>query len=134
MVDRRTPSLIRTLRYYLLTTKKLVKSNGLPWVVKYLKACTVLLMQSTGGHKIKDPRKLGLAVSRTGNGLPRIIPSIWRERIRRGDKKAIRVWLTLFSVYRIISIPGKIKLSTITDPGVCLDKSLSLIKSLVKIF
>jgi hypothetical protein len=50
------------------------------------------------------------------NGLPSIIGTRDRRSIRSGNAKVIRMYMTLFSMYRIISIPGKIKLNTITDP------------------
>lgn len=134
VVGRRTPSLVRTLRYLLLEIRKLVKKNGLVWTVKYLKACSVLLMQAVGGMKIPSTRPLGVAVSRTKNGLPRIIPSVWRARIRSGDVIAIRVILTVFSVYRIIVIPGICKLSSITDCGVDLSGIRRILSRLVIAF
>jgi hypothetical protein len=44
-----------------------------------------------------------------------MIPSLHRKRIRNGERLVIRLWLSLFSLYRILDIPGKIKLNTITD-------------------
>lgn len=101
---------------------KLHKSGGLPYIVKYLKACSVLLQQSVGGYKTPS-QALGAAVATTRGGLPRIIPREFRDRIRARDTKVIRMWLTLFNIYRIIEIPGVLKLSTITDPGVEFDIS-----------
>jgi len=41
----------------------------------------------------------------------------FRQRIRKGDQMAIRLWLSLFSVYRVIDIRGRLNLSTITAPS-----------------
>jgi len=59
-------------------------------------------------------------------GLPRIIPGRLRSRMRSGDPVAIRSGLTVLSVYRVITIPGQLKLSTITDPFKGLNRTLPL--------
>jgi hypothetical protein len=56
-----------------------------------------------------------LPVSITG-GLPRIIPGSLRLSLRSKDRMTMRAVLSVCSVYRIIKIPGKTKLETITDP------------------
>lgn len=94
-----------------------MNKSGRPGLVLYLKACNVLLMQSTGGMILKGTRDLGVAVSRTSDGIPRIIPRVMRNMIRQGDRNALRIWLSLFSLYRVIDYPGSLKLSTITEPG-----------------
>lgn len=96
---------------------KLWRKGGLKYVVIYLKACSVLLQQSVGGQRLLATQALGCAVSRTRSGLPRIIPSAHRQRILLREREVLRMWLSLFSLYRVIEIPGKLKLSTITDPG-----------------
>jgi len=49
------------------------------------------------------------------NGLPRIVPGVLRSNIRGGHHTTQRVVLTLFSLYRIIKVPGKLKLETIVS-------------------
>lgn len=49
-------------------------------------------------------------------GIPSIIPGTLSSKIRSRDLDVIRGVLSLLSVFRVISIPGKLKLSTITDP------------------
>lgn len=93
----------------------LQRSGGWVYVVHYLKACCVLLQQSSGGQRISATQDLGCAVARTqGSGIPRIIPAVMRKSIRLGEPWTIRVWLTFFQLYRVIEIPGKLKLSSIT--------------------
>ena len=93
----------------------LQRSGGWVYVVLYLKACTVLLQQSAGGQRTPSTQLLGCAVARTqGSGIPRIIPAVMRKSIRAGDPWTIRVWLTFFQLYRVIEIPGKLKLQSIT--------------------
>jgi hypothetical protein len=90
--------------------------QGLPGLVKYLKVHSVVLQQIIAGHKLEDLTPLGPRVARNSSGLPRFIPAVMRRRIKSGDPLAIRFYLTIFSIYRDLEIPGKIKLSTITDP------------------
>lgn len=123
LANRRSPSLVRTLRFFLLHFGTIASNNGIPFLVKYLKALNVITMQSVGGMKVPSTRPFGVAIARTKTGLPRIIPSVWRDRMRRGDVIAIRIILTIFSIYRIIEIPGKANLKTITNPGPSLDFS-----------
>jgi hypothetical protein len=122
--DERKPSWTRSSVCFARQYWRLRTTMGPKGTVKYLKACYVLTMQAVGGMKIKDPRSLGIAVSRSSDGLPRIIPRLQREMIRSGDPKAIRIWLSWFSIYRIIQFDSTASLSTITDPGKVLTDSV----------
>lgn len=113
---KRNLSLVKVLITYLANVNRLWKRSGMRFVVIYLKACHTILQQSIGGQRLSDTGPFGARVSRTrAGGLPRMIPSLHRQRIRNGELLVIRLWLSLFSLYRILDIPGKIKLSTITD-------------------
>jgi len=68
-------------------------------------------------------QSFGSAVSRTKGGLPRIIPRVHREFIRKGSSFHIKLWLTLFSLYRVLDVVGKLSLATITTPGITLSNS-----------
>lgn len=57
-----------------------------------------------------------LPYSRMSGGLPRLIPAPLRAKIRSGDVKEIRFWTGLFNIYRVLQVPGTIKVNTITDP------------------
>jgi hypothetical protein len=72
------------------TFYKLYRAQGKPGLVKSLKASQVCLMQSIGSNPLKDMTPLGCRISRTQGGLPRIIPSLDREKIRKGDSFTIR--------------------------------------------
>jgi hypothetical protein len=109
-------SMLRLLKQHLKVLNKIATKSGLPGLVVYLKACSTLLMQSASGHKIDDTGKLKVRVSRTNRGLPRIIPKEHRLLIYNDHYLYIRLYLTIWSVYRDILIPGKLKLNTITDP------------------
>jgi len=76
-----------------------------------------LLQQAVGGQRIPSTRPLNAAVSRTKSGLPRVIPALMRARIMNREARVIRLWLSLFNLYRIVEFPGKLKLQTITDPS-----------------
>jgi len=111
-----------TSRWYTATMEfgryvvRLQRSSGWVYVVKYLKACSVLLQQAAGGQRIDSAQALGTAVRRTkGSGIPRVIPAVMRKSIRSGDPWTIRIWLSFFQLYRVIEIPGKLKLQSITD-------------------
>lgn len=111
-----------TSRWYIATMQfgryvvRLQRKGGWTFVVKYLKACSVLLQQSASGQRIDSAQALGAAIARTqGSGIPRIIPAVMRKSIRSGDTWTIRVWLSYFQLYRVIEIPGKLKLQSITE-------------------
>lgn len=57
-----------------------------------------------------------LRVSVTGSGLPRILPTYMRRGIASRELWVIKWVLTICNLYRVFPYPGKVKLSTITDP------------------
>lgn len=65
---------------------------------------------------IEDLAPLGPRISRTKSGLPRLILAHHRSEIRKGNTLVMKYYLTLFSIYRDIVIPSKIKLETVTAP------------------
>lgn len=112
-----TKSYVKVVRQFIVRVSLLVKNQGVRGACLYLKAASVLFQQSIGGSILHDAGRLGPRVGRRGTGLPSIIPDQMRKRIRGGDKVAIRVWFTLLSIYRVLEFPGRVKLSTITEPG-----------------
>jgi len=110
-------SWIRCYKAYAVFCYKLYREGGSRYLTIYLKASSVLLQQAVGGQNDTNPRLLGAAVSRTSSGLPRVIPALMRKRIMNRETRVIKLWLSLFNLYRIIECPHKLKLSTITDPG-----------------
>jgi hypothetical protein len=112
------PSWTRATFVFTKAAFTLLARSGRPGLVLYLKACNVLLMQAAGGMRIRDTRPLKAAVSRSADGLPRIIPRVHRGLIRRGDQKTIRIWMSLFALYRVLEYPSSASLRSITDPGV----------------
>lgn len=112
----------------------LEKDQGLPGVVKYLKVCSIALQQSISGHVVKDLSDVGPRISRTNTGIPRIIPAGARKRIRSGCVLTIQIYLSFFSMYREIVIPGKLKLKTITKKGSYSLQHIKWFKTYVPLF
>lgn len=87
----------------------------------YTKECVRVLQAFVSGHPIYSTNEfiVGLA-----GGLPTILPGKLRSLIREGDAKTIRGVLSLLQVYRVLKVPGKLKLGTITDPFKGLEPTL----------
>lgn len=96
---------------------RIARKNGVRGLVMYTKSAYILTMQSLGGSRIHNVRALGPAVGRSRSGLPSLIPSQHRTRMMHGDIVLIRIWLSWFSIYRVLEFPSELKLKTITDPG-----------------
>jgi hypothetical protein len=56
---------------------------------------------------------IDIAVGLNG-GIPSIIPGDLRLLIKRRDPVVVRFILTVFSLYRVVKIPGTLKLNSIT--------------------
>jgi hypothetical protein len=120
----------KTCLRFLKQLNQLHKHNGLPGVVKYLKVATVCTQQVVSGYTIPDLNPLGMRISRSKTGLPRIIPADHRKKIMSGDKMVLRFWLTVFSLYRDLHFIGELKLKTITAPSTASSRAHEVGKSL----
>nr|QDH86591.1 MAG: RNA-dependent RNA polymerase [Mitovirus sp.] len=114
---RNNIGVVKVILTYLAFLHRLQKRNGLTYMVKFMKSAQVLMMQSLGGQRLYNLNPLGPRLARTKGGLPRVIPALHRVRIRCGDRWTVRLWQSLFGLYRVIEIPGTLKLKTITDPS-----------------
>jgi hypothetical protein len=96
---------------------KYASAHGSKSTVKWLKGSAVAIQKELGQDRLVSLLALGTALpfSRTTGGLPRLIPARCRALIRKGDVREIRFWLSLFNLYRILKVPGELKLSTITS-------------------
>lgn len=95
---------------------KLRKTNGLLFVAQYLKACHIYTMKFVSSKKSPvTSTTYGIHVSLTKSGIPRIFPKYFRDALRRGDPRYIRIILTICNLYRVLPFRGKVKLNTITD-------------------
>lgn len=104
---------------FLQYLRAMSKKHGSTYVVKYLKASQLAISRSVAGKpmtSLSEVEPEAIFPRLSANGLPKFIGSRDRRRIGGGHKETIRFWLTLFSVYRIFNIPGKLKIATITDP------------------
>lgn len=104
----------------------LTKSQGQRGLAMYLKAANLILIRSVSGKKLLNSRDGGMAVAVSHGGLPRLIPASHRARIKGGDLSVIRLWLGLFTLYRVLVFRGKLKIDTIIKPGVEIPESLML--------
>ena len=116
---RPTRSKVIQLATFAKWVANMVRKQGVPGLVQYLKTAHTLLMQGVPGSELKVQSRAisSIAVAVSGDGLPRVIPAFARGFIRRGDVDTIRFWLTLLGMYRILLIKPKYKLASITDPG-----------------
>lgn len=79
----------------------------------YLKECVRIFQHYLSGNLVSCSQDIPVRII---GGLPSIIPGHFRSLIRDGNTNMIRFTYTILSLYRIIKIPGKLKLNTITDP------------------
>lgn len=119
-------SLISSTKNLSIRLSKIQKKQGVKGLALFLKSSSVSLQQSVSGYIIKDLSEVGPRVSRTCSGLPRIIPARHRIIIHNrapGYLILIRFYLSIFYLYRVLEFQGKVKLETITKPGVEFDMS-----------
>lgn len=95
----------------------LARKNGIPFLVKRMKAEQMLLMQYCAGNRGTKPLD-GQKIRLNKSGLPIVIPPIHRHLIKKGDRNVIQFWMTVLGFYRVLEYPGVPKFSTITEPGV----------------
>lgn len=117
---RGKPSLICPIVNFSAQLHQLYKTNGVVFLVKTLKAASVMLQQSLGGQRLETLNPLGVRIARTNRGLPRMIPRLHRAEIRKGSRVYIKLWMSLFGVYRVIDFPKtvlRVNLTSITQPS-----------------
>jgi hypothetical protein len=81
-------------------------------LVLYLKEATRIVQAFVSGNPVLITE---FPISLKG-GLPSIIPGPLRLLMRQRDLNTFRGVLSVLAVYRVIQIPGKLKLETITEP------------------
>jgi hypothetical protein len=111
-------SLVKVVWGYAKNVRRILRGSGTRGLAVYLKACYLVTQQVAGGQVVDSPWALGGNVARTRKGLPRIINPQHRTLILKGDISILRLWLTLFGLYRVVEFKGALKLKTITQPGV----------------
>lgn len=93
----------------------LARDSGLPMAVQYLKESVRLVIAVLAGKPDLIPVMGKVLVKRDSTGLPSIIPLFLRKKILSWDRKVIKGVLSILSFYRLMRIPGVLKLHTITD-------------------
>lgn len=91
-------------------------SNGKQFVVLYLKEATRLCQFYIAGNPTSSNASTRVA---SRSGLPTLLPSDLRRDFHNPHSDSRISWkvvLAVLSLYRVIKVPGKLKLSTITDP------------------
>jgi len=111
-------SLVKVVWGYAKNVRRILRGSGTRGLAIYLKTCYLVTQQVAGGQVVESPWALGGNVARTRKGLPRIINPQHRTSILKGDLSILRLWLTLFGLYRVVEFKGALKLRTITNPGV----------------
>lgn len=117
----------RRYNHILQLAIRVARHHGVGVAIKWLKACHVALMRAVGGSPLSSLRKVekGLPFYRLSNGLPTCIGTQDRSAIRRGDPNVIRMYMTIFGTYRILSAPLNPKLNTISDPCLAEEEAVS---------
>lgn len=128
-------SLIASTKCLATSLRRILKAQGVKGLALFLKSSSVALQQAVSGYIIKDFTLVGPRISRTGGGLPRIIPAAHRIIIHNrkpGYLILIRYYLSIFYLYRVLEFKGLVKLETITKPGVMFD--ISRFKDFIPMF
>jgi hypothetical protein len=112
-----TLSHVKVVWGYAKEVAKLYRAMGSKGTAIYLKTCYLVTQHRAGGMKDQSPWGLGANIARTRLGVPRIINRRHRLLLLEGDVGVIRLWLSLFSLYRVLEFKGSLKLKTITEPG-----------------
>lgn len=94
----------------------LARDSGLPMAVQYLKEAVRLVIAVLSGRPDLHPVVGKVLVKRDSSGLPSIIPLFLRRQMLLWDKQVIKGVLSILSFYRLMRIPGVLKLHTVTDP------------------
>jgi hypothetical protein len=114
----RLASRVKQTKTFLDFILKYQKHHGAEATVKWIKAGLVSIQKELGQDRLISLVPLGIPFNRSllRSGLPSVIPASCRKLIRKGNVQEIRFWTGLFNIYRVLQIPGSLKLNTITDP------------------
>lgn len=94
----------------------IIAKNGSSFLISYLKASFIAVVNHIGGIPLKHTRSLGISIT-LANGLPQFLPLRWRSLIRSRHVPTMRLVLSLLASYK--ALVGKYKApdySTITAP------------------
>jgi len=127
--------MVRSIATFIIRVRQIQIKQGTRGVVTYLKVSQVILMKICGGDYVVSTLALGCNIARDRRGYPRLIPAIHRKQIRAGNLKLLKLWMTLFSLYRVLEYQGKFSIQTIIAPSVAkLDTVLDSFNSFLPLF
>lgn len=115
---------------------KMTRHHGENFTIQWLKSCTVAIQRAIAKDPAKSLREIcpGLPLPRlTTSGFPVVISPVDRRKMILGDIQTIRVWMSIFSLYRVIKMnitQGKIE--SITGPFTGSDATVQLFKTFVE--
>jgi len=118
LLSTRETSRFRMLHNFGVFIIKMNKNHGPVYTVKYLKACQLAIQKKLAGQPFSSLREVEPDYNfprLSKSGLPSVIKTTDRASICNNSFRIIRLYLSLFSIYRIIKIEFSPKLNTITD-------------------
>jgi len=111
-------SRFRMLHNFGVFILKMNRNHGEVYTVKYLKACQLCIQKKLAGQPFSSLREVEPDYNfprLSKSGLPSVIKTTDRSSICNNSYRIIRLWLSIFSLYRVIKIPFNPKIHTITD-------------------
>lgn len=118
LLSTKETSRFRMLHNFGVFILKMNKNHGPVYTVKYLKACQLSIQKKLAGQPFSSLREIEPDYNfprLSKSGLPSVIKTRDRSSICNNSYRIIRLYLSLFSLYRVIKIDFSPKLSTITD-------------------
>lgn len=131
LTDGLTKEWCIAIHLFWVAVRRLSKSSGWLFTALYIKQSSVALQRFAAGDTI--PTGMSPSVSLTRRGLPRIIPPFHRARISAGDVAIIQLYMSLFTVSKLIPLAPRATRKTfesIVTPVADLDSLISLVSDL----
>jgi len=118
LLSTKETSRFRMLHNFMKFLVKMTKNHGELYTVKYLKASQLCIQKKLAGQPFSSMREIEPDYNfprLSKSGLPVVIRLQDRASICNDSLRITRLWLSIFSLYRVIKVPFKPKLSTITE-------------------
>lgn len=84
----------------------LLRRHGVTVLISRMKIYLFVISSFVAGKRLENTHDLGLRV-RLSHGLPKILPAAVRLRIRNRDPNTIRLWSSIFYMYKALTGPHK---------------------------
>jgi len=96
--------------------RTILKDHGIMGLILRFKVSLIVINSFVGGKPRRNTRDLGYYVKLT-NGLPSDLPKEVRSRIRSGDLSVIRIWGSIFNMYKVLKGTNlKVDFTTVQSP------------------